>query len=139
MWDSVALRHEIAGTWVSRGRIEHDHMQVELVSSPLAMAIRQQRPEPGLIHHSDRGVQYASQHYRAALSAAGIIASMSRKAVPMECFFHTLKIELVRHRDYKTRAEAQRDLFVYKGLLQPNTAPFRHRIYYPDPDGAKSS
>lgn len=95
-----------------------DHMQVELVSSALTMAIRQQRPEPGLIHHSDRGVQYASQDYRAVLSAAGITASMSRKAdcydnAPMESFFHTLKTELVHHRDYKTRAEAQRDLFAY--------------------------
>src|SRR5215470_5123180 len=47
-----------------------DHMQVGLVSSALTMAIRQQRPEAGLIHHSDRGVQYASQDYRAVLSAA---------------------------------------------------------------------
>lgn len=95
-----------------------DHMQVELVSSALTMAIRQQRPEPGLIHHSDRGVQYASQHYRAVLSAAGITPSMSRKAdcydnAPMESFFHTLKTELVHHRDCNTRAEAQRDVFAY--------------------------
>jgi putative transposase len=47
-----------------------DHMQVELVSSALAMAIRQQRPGAGLIHHSDRGVQYASHDYRAALARA---------------------------------------------------------------------
>ncbi|QQN65424.1 IS3 family transposase [Bradyrhizobium diazoefficiens] len=97
---------------------DRDHMQVELVSSALTMAIRQQRPEPGLIHHSDRGVQYASQDYRAVLSATGITASMSRKAdcydnAPMESFFHTLKTELVHHRNYQTRAEAQRDLFAY--------------------------
>jgi putative transposase len=117
-----------------------DHMHVELVSSALTMAIRQQRPEPGLIHHSDRAdrrfrmftatsnlgvlrrplesAQGASQVYRAVLSAAGITASMSRKAdcydnAPMESFFHTLKTELVHHRDYKTRAEAQRDDFAY--------------------------
>ncbi|MCK1599819.1 transposase [Bradyrhizobium sp. 164] len=71
-----------------------------------------------MIHHSDRGVQYASQDYRAVLSAAGITASMSRKAdcydnAPMESFFHTLKTELVHHRDYKTRAEAQCDVFAY--------------------------
>lgn len=103
---------KIAG-WAMR-----DHMQVELASSALTMAIRQQRPEPGLIHHSDRGVQYASQDYRAVLSAAGITPSMSRKAncydnAPMESVFHTLKTELVHHRDYKTRAEAQRDVFAY--------------------------
>jgi transposase InsO family protein len=95
-----------------------DHMQVELVSSALTMAICQQRPEAGLIHHSDRGVQYASQDYRAVLSAAGIVGSMSRKAncydnAPMESFFHTLKTELVHHRQYKTRAEAKRDIFAF--------------------------
>jgi putative transposase len=95
-----------------------DTMQVELASSALTMAIQQQRPRDGLIHHSDRGVQYASHAYRKALTAAGIIASMSRRAdcydnAPMESFFHTLKTELVHHRDYKTRAEAQHDIFAF--------------------------
>lgn len=122
-----------------------DHMRVELVSSALTMAIQRQRPEAGLIHHSDRGVQGGSHDYRAVLSAAGIVGSMSRKAdcydnAPMESFFHTLKTELVHHRQYKTGAEAQRDIFAfYRGLLQSNPNPFRHRIYRPDRDGAKSS
>jgi putative transposase len=95
-----------------------DHMRVELVSSALTMAIRQQRPGAGLIHHSDRGVQYASHQYRAALAAADITASMSRKAdcfdnAPMESFFHTLKTELVHHRQYQTRTDAMRDIFAY--------------------------
>ncbi|MBB4264386.1 transposase InsO family protein [Bradyrhizobium sp. CIR3A] len=95
-----------------------DHIQVELASSALKMAIQQRHPKTGLIHHSDRGVQYASQDYRAVLSAAGITASMSRKAncydnAPMESFFHTLKTELVHHRQYETRAEAQRDIFAF--------------------------
>ena len=95
-----------------------DTMQVELASDALTMAIRQRRPQAGLIHHSDRGVQYASHAYRQTLSAAGITPSMSRKAdcydnAPMESFFHTLKTELVHHRDYKTRAEAQRDIFAF--------------------------
>jgi putative transposase len=95
-----------------------DHMQVELASSALTMAIRQRRPSAGLIHHSDRGVQYAAHDYRAILSSAGITASMSRKAdcydnAPMESFFHTLKTELVHHRQYKTRAEAQHDIFAF--------------------------
>jgi len=82
------------------------------------MAISAQRPGAGLIHHSDRGVQYASHDYRAALAAAAITASMSRKAdcydnAPMESFFHTLKTERVHHRKYATRAEAQRDIFAY--------------------------
>lgn len=75
-----------------------DHMQVELASAALTMAINQQRPQDGLIHHSDRGVQYASRPYRNALTGAGIAASMSRKAscydnAAMESFFHTLKTE----------------------------------------------
>jgi putative transposase len=95
-----------------------DHMQVELASTALTMAVQQQRPQHGLIHHSDRGVQYASHAYRDALTNAGIVASMSRKAdcydnAPMESFFHTLKTELVHHRNYNTRAEAQRDLFAF--------------------------
>jgi transposase InsO family protein len=81
------------------------------------MAIQQQQPQAGLIHHSDRGVQYASHAYR-ALTSAGIVASMSRKAdcydnAPMESFFHTLETELVHHRNYSTRAEAQRDIFLF--------------------------
>jgi putative transposase len=95
-----------------------DHMRAELASSALTMAIQQQRPEPGLIHHSDRGVQYASHAYRDVLADAGMTASMSRKGncydnAPMESFFHTLKTELIHHRDYQTRAEAQRDVFTY--------------------------
>ena len=95
-----------------------DHMQVELASAALTMAIQQQRPQAGLIHHSDRGVQYASHLYRNDLTSAGITASMSRKAdcydnAPMESFFHTLKTELVHHRNYKTRAEARRDIFAF--------------------------
>jgi putative transposase len=95
-----------------------DHLRTELPLAALRMAIASQRPGTGLIHHSDRGVQYASHDYRAALAPHGIIASMSRKAdcydnAPMESFFHTLKTERVHHRKYATRAEAQRDIFAY--------------------------
>jgi putative transposase len=82
------------------------------------MAICTKRLGAGLIHHSDRGVQYASSDYRKAMQSAGIQVSMSRKAdcydnAPMESFFHTLKTELVHHRHYATRAEAKRDIFAY--------------------------
>jgi putative transposase len=95
-----------------------DHLRTELPLAALRMAISAQRPSTGLIHHSDRGVQYASHDYRAALAANGITASMSRKGdcydnAPMESFFHTLKTERVHHRQYATRAEAQRDIFTY--------------------------
>ena len=95
-----------------------DHMRADLPLAALRMAISGQRPGAGLIHHSDRGVQYASAEYRKALRSAGFQASMSRRAdcydnAPMESFFHTLKTELVHHRKYATRAEATRDIFAY--------------------------
>jgi putative transposase len=82
------------------------------------MAIAAQRPGAGLIHHSDRGVQYASAEYRKMMQLAGLRASMSRKAdcydnAPMESFFHTLKTELVHHQRYATREEARLNIFAY--------------------------
>jgi putative transposase len=95
-----------------------DHLRAELPMAALQMAIKAQRPGGGLIHHSDRGVQYASTDYRQMMQAAGFRASMSRRAdcydnAPMESFFHTLKTELVHHRQYATRAEAELDIFAY--------------------------
>ena len=95
-----------------------DHLRAELALAALQMAISAQRPSAGLIHHSDRGVQYASADYRKLMRSAGLKASMSRKGncydnAPMESFFHTLKTELVHHRHYATRAEATRDLFAF--------------------------
>jgi putative transposase len=95
-----------------------DHLRAELPLAALRTAISVQRPGAGLIHHSDRGVQYASADYRKVMQSAGFIASMSRKAncydnAPMESFFHTLKTELVHHRQYATRQEAKRDIFAY--------------------------
>ena len=95
-----------------------DHLRAELPLAALRMAIKGQRPRPGLIHHSDRGTQYASTEYRQALHAAGFRPSMSRRAdcydnAPMESFFHTLKTELIHHRQYATRNEAERDIFAY--------------------------
>jgi putative transposase len=84
----------------------------------LRMAIERQRPAPGLIQHSDRGVQYAADAYRRVLADAGVTPSMSRRGncldnAPMESFFHTLKVERVYHRIYSTRDEARRNLFGY--------------------------
>jgi len=95
-----------------------DHLRTELPLAALQMAIAAKRPGPGLIHHSDRGVQYASEDYRKVIQSAGFQASMSRKAdcydnAPMESFFHTLKTELVHHRHYATRQEARREIFAY--------------------------
>jgi len=95
-----------------------DHLRAELTIGALAMAIATQRPAAGLIHHSDRGVQYASTEYRKMMQAAGFKASMSRKGncydnAPMESFFHTIKTELIHHQHYATREEARRDIFAY--------------------------
>ena len=95
-----------------------DHLRTELPLAALRMALEARRPGAGLIHHSDRGVQYAAADYRNTLQSAGIRASMSRKAdcydnAPMESFFHTLKTELVHHNHYATRAQAERDIFAF--------------------------
>jgi putative transposase len=95
-----------------------DHMRAELTIAALIMAIQRQKPPPGLIHHSDRGSQYAAAGYRKLLSAAGMIQSMSRKGncwdnAPMESCFGTLKTELVHQACYETRDAARHDLFAY--------------------------
>lgn len=90
----------------------------QLVIDALRMALGRRQPGPGLLHHSDRGSQYASGDFQRLLTAAGIVCSMSRKGncwdnAPLESFFATLKTELVYHRRYRTRAEARSDLFEY--------------------------
>ena len=95
-----------------------DSLERTLVVDALRMAYRRRRPGKGLIHHSDRGSQYASEHYRNLLKDYGMQMSMSRKGdcwdnAPMESFFGTLKKELVNHRKFRTRAEARRDIFDY--------------------------
>lgn len=84
----------------------------------LTMALRRRKPARGLIHHSDRGVQYASADYRSALAAHGLVASMSRKGncydnAVMESFWSSLKNELVHRRRFATRADARTAIFDY--------------------------
>ena len=93
-------------------------MQGSLVKNALWMAIADRRPPAGLLHHSDRGSQYASFAYQSLLGDYQIVASMSRTGncydnAPMESFFGTLKCELVHDRQYHTRAEARQDIFEY--------------------------
>jgi putative transposase len=94
------------------------HLQTSLVLAALNMALQQRQPGAQLLHHSDRGVQYASQDYRQVLSTFGLEASMSRKAncydnAAMESFWSTLKNELIHQMNYVTRAEAKRSIFVW--------------------------
>jgi putative transposase len=82
----------------------------------LDMALLQRRPVAGLLHHSDRGVQYASQDYRDKLAAGGLTASMSRKGncydnATMESFWSTLKHELVYRHCFPTRNDARQAIF----------------------------
>jgi putative transposase len=81
-------------------------IDTRLVLSALEMALTTRRPEPGLIHHSDRGVQYASSEYIARLEEAGALISMAATGNPYEnakaeSFFRTLKMEEIYIKDYR--------------------------------------
>lgn len=100
------------------GSAMRDHLRQELAIAALTMAIQRQRPTPELIHHSDRGSQYAAGDYRELLKTNGFVPSMGRKDTcwdnaPMERWFHTLKTELVHHALDVGREAARRDLFAY--------------------------
>lgn len=93
-------------------------MKAQLVCDALRMAIWQRRPAEGLIVHSDRGSQYASNDYRRLLKAHGFEGSMSRKGdcwdnAVVESFFGSLKQERVQWRHYQTRREAHQDVLNY--------------------------
>ena len=95
-----------------------DHLRTELACDALRMALEHRRPEGELLHHSDRGVQYASEAYQDLLAEHGIEPSMSRTGncwdnAVTESFFSTLKRELAHHESYATREEARRSLFEY--------------------------
>lgn len=89
-----------------------------LVEQAYQMAVQNRRPAAGLLHHSDRGSQYAGGSYRDLLSAYRMQVSMSGAGdcydnAPMESFFSTLKCEQVHFQDYNTRVEAKTDIFAY--------------------------
>ena len=93
-------------------------MTADIVVDALAMAWFRRRPAPGLIHHSDRGSQYASAVFRDKLAEFGMIGSMSRKGncwdnAPTESFFNSLKNERVHGARYPTHDAARVDLFDY--------------------------
>lgn len=93
-------------------------IDTNLTIAALEMAVNRQKPQTNLIFHSDRGVQYASSQYRQVLAKHNITQSISRKGNPYdnasaESFFSCLKCELVHHKHYHTRAEAQADIFAY--------------------------
>jgi transposase InsO family protein len=96
------------------------HMQTSLVMNALDMALgtQQRQKDLPLVGHSDRGSQYASRDYRERLESLTITASMSRKGncydnACVESFFHTLKVEHVYRKKFKTRDEAMQSIFEY--------------------------
>ena len=107
----VASRRVIG--WCADARVDE-----ALTMRALAQALRLRRPAPGLVHHSDRGAQYASTAYRALLVQHGLTSSMSRKGdcwdnAVVESFFATLKKELRPDGVWATRAEARAALARY--------------------------
>jgi putative transposase len=94
------------------------HLESRLVVDALELAVQRRLPAEGLIAHSDRGSQYASEHYQHLLASHGITCSMSRRAncwdnAPMESFFASLKKELVHGADFATQADARTALMEY--------------------------
>jgi transposase InsO family protein len=99
--------------WAMSERITRD-----LTLDALAMALVRRCPPPGLLHHSDRGSQYACGDYQQVLAAAGLVGSMSRRGncwdnAVAESFFATIKVELVHDATWATRAAARAELFEY--------------------------
>jgi putative transposase len=97
-----------------------DHLRTELALEALGMALGLRQPDQGLVHHSDRGCQYASELYRAELAARGIVCSMSRVGdcwdnAVAESFFATLKAELIHRRPWPTKHEAKLAIHDYIG------------------------
>lgn len=95
-----------------------ERMQAVLVNDALTMAICKRKPAEGLISHTDRGSQYASDSHRLLLAKHGILQSMSRKGdcwdnAVAESFFHSLKTDLVHHETFSTRDEAKQSIFEY--------------------------
>ena len=126
--------------WALSERLERG-----LALDALQMALSDRQPPQGLLHHSDRGSQYASHEYQQLLAAYGVLSSMSRKGncwdnAVAESFFASLKLELVYRSRWRTRTEARSEVFEYielfynrqrrhsaLGYLCPNEFELRHQ------------
>lgn len=98
------------------------HMRTELVTAALTQAVGRTGAREGLLIHSDRGIQYASNDYQKLLKKYGFVCSMSRKGncydnAPMESFWGKLKMEWLNHYNFSTRDEAKRAVFEYIELF----------------------
>lgn len=100
------------------GWATNDRITDNLTLDALGMALARRRPAPGLLHHSDRGSQYASGDYQRVLAQHAIVCSMSRRGdcwdnAVAESFFASLKVELVHDATWPTRTAARTELFEY--------------------------
>lgn len=116
-WLYLAVVLDIYSRYVISWKLD-TRLRKEIVCQAMSKSIQSRKPEPELIFHSDRGVQYASNEVRELLENNHITQSMSRKGncydnAITETFFHTLKTELVYQRQYKTRQEAELSIFEY--------------------------
>jgi putative transposase len=114
-----------------------DTLATTLPLSALDMALTQRKPPAGLVHHSDRGVQYASAAYRHRLAQAGVVPSMSRRGncydnAMMESFWSTMKRELIHRCLFATRAQARAALFEWIEIFY-NRTRFHSALGYKSP------
>lgn len=110
----------------------------QLVQDSLNMAIQHRQPEPGLIHHTDRGATYVTDHYKRTQQAYGMIPSMSRKRdcwdnAVAESFFSNLKNELTYWMIFKTREQARSAIFDYIEIFY-NRNRLHQTLNYASPD-----
>ena len=115
-----------------------ERIDSRLVVDALESAVSGRLPDAGLVAHSDRGSQYASEHYQRPLAGRGITRSMSRRAncwddAPMESFFATLKKELVHDEDYATREEARASIFEFIEVFDSNRVRRHSALGYRSP------
>jgi transposase InsO family protein len=120
-----------------------DHMRVTLVSDALNMALARRRPGEGLLHHSDRGSQYASEDYMYLLESHNIESSMSGKGdcwdnAAMESFWATLKAELVNDAHYATHEQARASIFEYIEVFY-NRQRLHSSLGYVSPEAFEAS
>ena len=120
-----------------------DHLRTELVADAMEMALARRQPAKGLLHHSDRGVQYASDAYQRLLQGHRIAVSMSGKGdcwdnAVMESFWATLKTELVHNEHYVSREQARRSIFEYIEVFY-NRKRLHSSLGYVSPEAFEAS
>ena len=120
-----------------------EHMRTDLVSDALTMAVCQRRPDKGLLHHSDRGSQYAGDDYQLLLQQHQMQVSMSGKGdcwdnAAIESFWATLKTEMVNHQRFATREKARAAVFEYIEVFY-NRKRLHSSIGYVSPEAFEAS